>query len=339
MAGWTFASGSDDFWHGLVPQYAQSVPAIRHLTVALASRHRDTSSLSTDQSPFASREYVKALAKLTRPDEETSVDTVILSCLLIASYEHFDPHAVSYGGLSHHAAAFRIFNDPATKWSPMTRAIYSKVQQMETVISILKTPVFLHGAKFDGDVQENIPTLPEAFASPAEMQRKFFEIFRWRFLYSLRFPAWDHHCSGFLQVLDLLSRWYMLTCNYISENKGKKQSRDDLQLATTMSIQFRMFHTALWYSVNEDSPKHQHPGHANLVDLSSLDKVIVHIPAKSDPRSYDAEAHPVGTTGHKQIGIWPEVSSPQTPGKPLYFRITLYADGGNQDHVGPSLER
>ncbi|KAJ9608905.1 hypothetical protein H2200_006676 [Cladophialophora chaetospira] len=335
---WTFTSDFQDFENSVIQQFARSVPVIRHLAVALASRHKDTMSLSTQQSQFASSEYLKALNKINHAGGETSIDTVLLCCLLIASYEHFDPYGASSGGLPHHAAAVRIFKDSATIWSPTTKVIYFKAQQIEMIISILDTPIFLPGAVSNSDIQQSIPSLPTAFSSPTEMQRKFFDIFRWRFLCSLVFPIWDRHCSGFVQVLDLFSCWYTQVCDYITRLKAQQRTGDDLQLATTMSIQYRMVYTALWHSVHEGGSKHHHPGHANLVDLSSRDKVTIHIPTKSGPSSPDVEVPFWRSKGQKQVGIWPAVKSIDSCDRPPYVTITLYAHSGVQEHAERLLE-
>ncbi|KIW77900.1 hypothetical protein Z517_07733 [Fonsecaea pedrosoi CBS 271.37] len=331
MAEWTFASSAHDFWFHHVRQCTTSIPAAHHLAVALAGRYKDTSDLTSAQPAFASGQYLQALSCLNREKDVIRVDTVLLCCVLIAVYEHLDPQIKCHAGLSHLAAAFRIMNDPYTKWTPATRAIYSIAVQVETVVSIFKTPIFRAGAETTITIDQSLPHLPEFFHNPLQMQRKFFEIFRWRFRYTLCHKEWTRHCSGFNQLHKLLRRWLQLVCNYIIRAEGQKPTGEELQLAKTMSVQFRMMYAALWYSISEESPKYQHPGHANIVDLSRPDAVTVFVPVKIDPQYDSREMQLQSDTRHKPVGIWPDMEIITSPDQSRYVRITTYDGGHGQD--------
>ncbi|KIW90408.1 uncharacterized protein Z519_09053 [Cladophialophora bantiana CBS 173.52] len=280
MAEWTFAGSAQDFWFRHVRQCATSIPGVRHLAVALAGRHKCTSNLAPDEPSFASGQYLLALSWLTREKVAICVDTVLLCCILIAVYEYLDPHTECYGGLSHLAAAFRIMNDPNTMRTSAARSMYSIALQVETVVSIFRTLIVLPGGDPNVLFDQSIPHILEAFQSPAQMQRKFFKIIRWRFIYSLCHREWTSDCSSFHQLHNLMRQWYGLVCHYIRGFNEEKPASEDLQLAKTMSVQFRMIYAALWYSISDKSPKHQHPGHANLVALSDPDEVTGFCPCQ-----------------------------------------------------------
>ncbi|KIW35420.1 uncharacterized protein PV07_02117 [Cladophialophora immunda] len=331
MAEWTFASSAQDFWFRHVRQCVTSIPAARHLAVALAGRYRETSDLISAQPSFASEQYLQALSWLNREKDVICVDTVLLCCVLIAVYEHLDPHIKCHAGLSHLAAAFRIMNDPHTKWTPATRAIYSIAMQVETVVSIFRTPMFLPGAEPTISFDQSIPRLPKAFHDPVQIQQKFFEVFCWRFSYALRHREWNRTCSGFHQLHSLLRQWYGLVRNYILGIDGQKPTGEDLQLAKIMSVQFRMIYAALWYSIGDETPQYQHPGHANMVDLSSPDKVTVFVPVKIDPQYESRDLQLESGTRDKPIGIWPDIEIINSPGQSRYVRFTAHAGAYGQD--------
>ncbi|EXJ70541.1 uncharacterized protein A1O5_06611 [Cladophialophora psammophila CBS 110553] len=328
MAEWTFASSAQDFWFRHVRQCATSIPGVRHLAVALAGRHKCTSNLAPDEPSFASGQYLQALSWLIREKEAICVDTVLLCCILIAVYEHLDPHTECYAGLSHLAAAFRIMNDPSTTWTSATRAMYSIALQVETAVSIFRTPIVLPGAEPTVAFDQSIPHLPEAFQSAAQMQRTFFEIFRWRFLYSLYHREWTSDCSGFHQLHKFMRQWYGLVCNFICRFNEENPASEDLQLAKTMSVQFRMIYAALWYSISDKNPKHQRPGHANLVGLSDSDEVTVFVPFKVDPQYDNQGLRLESGTCHKPTGIWPVIEIIGSPDQSRYVRFTAYASAG-----------
>ena len=325
MATWTCAGGAWHTWNSLVRCYAESIPAVRHLTVALASRQQDVFCRTTERADYASSQYAQALSWLARAKDAAYQDILLICCLLIGVYEHINPKGITDAGLSHCAAASRIFNDPATKWTPATRAIYAIAQQVEAMVSILKSPIMLPATAQTNFVEQHLPVLPEQFSTPAEMQRKFYEIIRWRFLYSTHNREWTRRCSGFLRVRDLMCRWHTLVCNYLSGVTGTKPVGQDLQLATTISAQYRMVYVALLYSVSEQIPGHQHPGHANLVDLSNPDQVTVSVPVQTSPRFHDQDMQLMSGKSPKVDGIWPDFESIRSSDDPLYIRFTLSA--------------
>ncbi|OAP59489.1 hypothetical protein AYL99_06787 [Fonsecaea erecta] len=327
MAAWTFASSARDFWFRHVRQCVTSIPGARHLAVALAGRYKSTSDLTSDKPAFASGQYLQALSWLNRERDVIGVDTVLLCCVLIAVYEHLDPHLRRHAGLSHLAAAFRIMNDPHTKWSLATRAIYSIALQVETVVSIFRNPIFLPDAEPAISLDENIPHLPDSFHDKVQMQQKFFEIFRWRFSYALCHREWTGRCSGFHQLHTLLRTWYGLVRNYIRGINGQKPTSEELRLAKIMSVQFRMLYAALWYSISDETTQYQHPGHANMVDLSSIDKVTVFVPVKVDPQYDCRDLQLESGTRHTPVGIWPDIEMVISPGQSRYVQFTSYAAG------------
>ncbi|KIX96974.1 uncharacterized protein Z520_07088 [Fonsecaea multimorphosa CBS 102226] len=334
MAEWTFATSAQDFWFRHVRQCATSIPAARHLAVALAGRYRSTCDWVSEPS-FASEQYLQALSWLNREKDVICVDTLLLCCVLIAVYEHLDPHIRSHAGLSHLAAAFRIMNDPHTKWTPATRATYSIATQVETLVSIFRTPIFLPGTEPTISFDQSVPHLPETFHNTGQMQRKFFEILRWRFSYALRHSEWTSRCSGFRQLHKLLRQWYGLVRQFILGINDQKPTGEEHQLAKIMSRQFRMMYAALWYSTSDETHQYHHPGHANMVDLSCPDKVTVFVPVKFDPQydrqsdfqddSMDSQLD--SDARHKPLGIWPDIEVIISPDRSRYVRFTVVSNG------------
>lgn len=333
VARWSFFTDGQDFWTGFGYQYARSIPAVQHLAVALASRHRDTASGTTENSLLASRQYGKSLSRLTRSGEAISVDTVLVCCILNIIYEYMDPDGAVHRAFSHQEAALRIFRDPATKWTPVTRAIISNTQRMEAGAFLFTAPVILPGAEGIATFSwHDSPILPEMFSNLTDIQRTFFEIFRWHYLRSVTYPSWDRHCPGFLQLLDLFSRWHTMLLEYVSGGNGDS-GRRPLPVAQTMLVQFRMVYSALWYSVNDQRSKHQRSDHVHLVDLSSPDRFTVRVPVKSDPTQigHRASTDSGGQVDRKQIGIWPALKTVHSPGASPYVALTIYADPSLQD--------
>ncbi len=318
MTEWASRSAGN-FWHDFVHQYANSIPAVRHLAVAVASQHTCLAGPESEQAHFTSNQYVKGLSLLSEAKETAGADTMLLCCSLICIYEQFDPQTGSSSSLTHELAALRICHDPATVWTRATWMFYSMFQRVETLMSVFKNPVILPG-KEPGDLVDQKPILPQYFQTPMEMHGKLYEIIRWRFVYSYYHKEWSRHCLGFLQLLSMMGCWYKLFCEYAS---SMDTHGENFQPAMVLKTQFRVFYAGLWCSVDESS-KHQQPELANLVALSDDHKVTVLVPVRAEPQPLDEDwqpqAHP-----HNSRRSWPEMEMISSTRQPVYVRLTLHA--------------
>jgi hypothetical protein len=310
------------FLGNTVLRYAQYIPAVRHLAISLASRHRDTLGFSTDQEAYASTQYALALRDLNHTID-AGADLLLICAFLMAVYDHFDPKAMTSSGLVHHNAAHRILNDPSTPWTWVTEAVFFHAQQTECVVSIFKHPIILPSNNSRFLIEPEIPVLPECFSTIDEMISKFFAILRWRFAYAAFHEEWTSTCYGFVQVLRLMEAWNSLVSKYLEVCQGAKSMDIGLRMAITISVQFRMIYTALWYSVDKGALAYPHPAFANLVDLSDAAKVVVLVPVKLRPYFHKLMRQPVPTEVREAIGIWPVIDRASFAQDPMYIRFTF----------------
>ncbi|KIX01827.1 uncharacterized protein Z518_09554 [Rhinocladiella mackenziei CBS 650.93] len=325
IASHTFTSTAQEFWRYHALQYTHSVTAVRHLALAIAARQEADGLSSTHLSHFATRHCTKALSILNASQGNTSTDTLLICCALLSVYENLDPVAPTAESLSHIIPGLRILNGNVTQshhnHNYALIAISTMFKQVETVISTFKTPSFILGGRTISPEARTAPSLPDEFDSRTAIQQAFYEIYRWRFIYSLSHQAWTATCSGFRQVLNLMLTWHGLVRKYISA-LNPHQSSVEIQLTKALLVQFRLLYTALHFSVRDDLPEHQH-NRPTFVDLSRPDKIYLYLPVEAglDVREQDWRST-VGDGG-RQPRIYPEARILQLPDRQGYIQLIM----------------
>ncbi len=100
------------FWKGIVPSLAQSYPAIKHITIAIAELHRSLEEL-TDQ-PGLTRlrfmqHYSEAVSLITKGPASLATEAVLICCLLFATCENFQGNPMA--GLLHVDSGAKIIRE------------------------------------------------------------------------------------------------------------------------------------------------------------------------------------------------------------------------------------
>jgi hypothetical protein len=121
----------------------------------------------------------------------------------------------------------------------------------------------------------------------------------------------------------MMEGWNSRVFNFLNGGHGSKPIGEELRLAMTISVQFRMVYTALWYSVDGNAETYCQPAFANLVDLSDPARVVVMVPVKLRPYFQRLMPQPVPATTRGAVGVWPMIDRASFADDPMYIRFTF----------------
>lgn len=215
------------FWEHFIARMAHAEPAVRHMSIALASR-QEAASCSPDElyslSRLRSHAFSEALQLLVRPQPQISTLAVLMSCLFMVAYEAFeDPMEMTTASVKHLGAGLRILEDqstmaalPATKSHEEAIHVYLQPMylQLEMMLSMLRTPIATH---FRRDLDEDLerPRLPNHFPHLVAARDAFYRILRWHFVFrAQRANEWTAHSAAFITVRSLFLDWHRLLMIY-----------------------------------------------------------------------------------------------------------------------------
>jgi len=296
------------FWNSLLPQLTQSEAAVRHLSIALASRQEMCSCAPSDLlrlSRLRSEHYSAALRVLTRSDSPCSLVVVLMCCLLFVGYENFqDPAEQNADGLVHLAAGQKILDERARRGinraDPATPVIDAFIEPMylwlELVSSMFNTPSSGQaGIVFPTNI--TCPRLPTHFSSLVVARRAFFEICRWRYHCDDSVPAFRH-------VRSLLLRWHRLLMGY--HDSLSESATLEKMMVQALTAQYRLLFAGIVYSARSDFS-----GDSRFrpyrVDLSDPSRIVVDftIPHRCLLILYDIGLEKVVTSNDTKLRLWP----------------------------------
>jgi len=222
-----FSKFTERFWHSFIGQMAHAEPAVRHMTIALATRQEAAGCPPDDLyglSRIQSNAFSSALRLLVRPQPEVSTLAILLSCLLFVGYEAFqDPMEMTPASVKHLGAGLRILQDQSIMASlPSTSSCAEAVHlylepmylQLEMMLSMLMTPLATYRRRgANADLEQ--PKLPSRFQHLLAARITFYRIFRWHFAFrSHGINEWTRQSPAFLTVRSLFLEWHRLVMLY-----------------------------------------------------------------------------------------------------------------------------
>lgn len=222
-----FSKFTQRFWEDFIARMALAEPAVRHMTIALATRQEGASCSPDDLyslSRLRSHAFSSALQLLVRPEPQTSTLAILMSCLLFVGYEAFeDPTEMTSASVKHLGAGLRILEDQSTmatlpSTSSYTEAVHVYLQpmylQLEMMLSMLTTPIVTRRRQYLNEVLEK-PKLPSRFPHLAAARISFYKIFRWHFAFRVQEAnEWTPQAASFLTIRYLFLEWHRLVMLY-----------------------------------------------------------------------------------------------------------------------------
>lgn len=223
-----FSKFTQRFWEHFIARMALAEPAVRHMTIALATRQEGASCSPDDLyglSRLRSHAFSSALQLLVRPEPQTSTLAILMSCLLFVGYEAFeDPTEMTAASVKHLGAGLRILEDQTTiatlpSTSSYAEAVHVYLQpmylQLEMMLSMLTTPIVTHRRQHsNGDLGK--PKLPSHFRHLIAARIFFYKILRWHFAFRAAQEAnkWTPEGASFLTIRSLFLEWHRLVMLY-----------------------------------------------------------------------------------------------------------------------------
>lgn len=107
-----FTSYTETFWKSLIPRLSQSEPAIRHIAIAISTKHEAFHSnpeWSQEISRFGVKHHSLAIQGLTNPSCDEKADILLVSCIAFILFERLqDPFGMTGRYLDYAIAGLKI---------------------------------------------------------------------------------------------------------------------------------------------------------------------------------------------------------------------------------------
>lgn len=280
-----FTSYTHTFWNSLIPGLCQSDDAIRHIIVALATKHEalhSDSDRAGEINPLCMKHHTMALQTLTQPSLVRNEEILLVSCIAFITFERLtDPGGTSGHYLDYIIAGLKILSerertrtkveDTAAAFNLIDHFIEPMFFQIQLVMSMFCEPARLVWNAAP-PANQTAPNIPRNFSSFQSAREALFQICVWRYVLTHRGEAWSSTSAGFLEVKTLLSKWHqslnMLADSLPSDVPEERRRFDALKLQGQIQV------GAILYSVRDDAPS----GFMNrpaLVYLSMPSKIAI----------------------------------------------------------------
>lgn len=278
-----FTSYTQTFWSSLIPGLSQTEPAVRHIVIALSTKHealRSSPERAEEINPFCIRHHSLALQTLTRPSLFQNEEILLVSCIAFITFERFqDPGGTAGHYLEYIIAGLKILRErnkarPRVEESASFNLVDSFIEpmffQIQLVLSMFCEPsrLIINDAL---QFQESSPRIPRTFANLESAREAFLRICFWRYILSHQGEAWSSTSPGFLRIKGLVAEWH----RSLSSLESTLQSTDDdRKRLATVRQGAQVLVGAMLYSVREDVPT-DYFGRPALVYLMMPSKIAI----------------------------------------------------------------
>lgn len=243
-----FSTFTQRFWYEVIPQLSDAEPAVKHMTIALATRQELVGCAPARLyalSLVRADAFAAALALLTRPG--CSLVATLMCCLLFLGYECLqDPMEINPAtSVRHLGAGLRILEEraaaelePETTRESESQSVSDLISTylepmylgMEMMLSMFTTPIAIYRdlsssttAGGEGPL-EAPPKHPARFTDPVAARRAFYAIYRWQFHFraanvnvnvgATGGGGWTPTSPAFRTVRSLFTAWHALVLQY-----------------------------------------------------------------------------------------------------------------------------
>ena len=273
------------FWQIIVPQLATSEVAIRHLTIALASRHeRQLDTAGPDVHRFSLQKterenFVSSLSSLTHGSAVGDVEVLLVACVMFLAYGALtEVEQQTAQELEHYSSGLKIVIERAQDTGQPQRSseiidmwVRPILVRLELIYSLFMPPRSPTG--YVVVVEPRKPALPPQFPSILAARQSFHEICCWRHHKSLRSADWTYHSAAFRSIRRLMLDWYHLVIKY----KSHPECKSDLeqQRIAILLSQFQVMFVSLIYSARTDLHSFEDHLRPTVVELPKRDQLIL----------------------------------------------------------------
>ena len=217
ITGFTAQTGK--FWRSLLPRLSETEPSIRHILVAIASKHeglRELSPRNSELMPLCARHHSLALQHLTQSDTRSKADILLISCVAFSFFERMrDPFAMEGRCSDFVSAGLNILRERRAN-SRMSGDCDSSTLindflgpmffQMELVLTMFAHPDCLIYSDLE-QMHNSRLLIPAAFTDLRAARHTFFHIISRRYSAVYKGLEWSQSSTAFQEIRMLLSKW------------------------------------------------------------------------------------------------------------------------------------
>ena len=307
-----FTSYTEIFWVSLIPQLCQSEFAIRHLVIALSTKHEAVTKgkeASEDMSVFWTRQHSLALTALTQPSAPPNPEILLVSCIAFIAFERLqDPTGLAEGYLDYVISGLKILKERSLSkpvgepgdFNLIDNFIEPMFFQIEVLFGMFCQPDRLISSSSQL-FQVPCPEVPVRFTSLESAGNLFFQICVWRFTLSHGGRPWSKTSASFQEIRTLMVRWQDSLDAYLLHLTDE----DAREIGRTYYLrqQVQLMVGAMLYSAREDATPYC-CSRPEVVDLSIPSKILIFIRIEGD-RKINLSGINGGRPGSmKACGIW-----------------------------------
>ena len=321
-----FSKFTMQFFEQIIPLLSESEPAVRHMSVALATRQELLGCAPDklyDLSAVRAEALSGAIKDLTYPTCEL---VSVLQCgLFFIGYECLqDPMDINPDtSVRHLGAGLRILEEyhagKTTYPDSITEVIHNYLEpmylQMEMPFSMFNTPIHTIRDCISTHVTTKRPRLPARFTDLQGARKAFFDIYRWHFHFRAESGlSWSTTSSVFRTVKALFIDWHALVMAYndtLGDTPGDSVKKQNLTTLVShwSLLMVGMVHSTASASASTGSPYLPNGGRfkTSVVDLSDPEEVVVTfiVDARSLSLLEICDWTDTGISGDPTLKIWP----------------------------------
>ena len=307
-----FTSYTEIFWISLIPQLCQSEAGIRHIVIALATKHEALTTKPEDPEEmalFTTKHHSLGLNALAHPSSSSNTEILLVSCIAFIAFERMeDPTGLEGRYLDYVISGLKILKEhclstPRTNpsnFNLIDNFIEPMFFQIELLFCIFCQPTRLISSS-TRLFQIPSPDIPSRFDSIGSAGNLFFQICTWRFTLSHGGRPWSQSAASYKEIMSLVVKWSGALDSYIADiplEDTKERTR-----AYSLRQQAQMLVGAMLYSARDDVSPYC-CSRPEVVDLSIPSKMLIFIRIRDD-RTINLSGINAGRPNVlKDSGIW-----------------------------------
>lgn len=214
-----FTAQTETFWKSLIPRLSHTEPAIRHILIAVASKHEALLTLApklAELTPICAKHHSLALRCLSQQTQSPGTDIVLVSCIAFQFFERMrDPFAMEGALFDFVQAGLKILRErrvcsreiPTGDGSDLIDSFLQPMFfQIELMLSMFIQPdESLHAGQ--RRLQPALPEIPSIFQDTESAAREFFHIVARKYSLTSNGAEWSLSSAAFGEVRALLTQW------------------------------------------------------------------------------------------------------------------------------------
>jgi hypothetical protein len=309
-----FTSYTEIFWVSVIPQLCQSEPAIRHIVIALATKHEavlnESDSVSSEElSLYCTSQHSLAINSLTEQSCPPNTEILLVSCVAFIAFERLqDPTGLDGRYLDYVVSGLKILRERANsrqaaetdEFNMIDNFIEPMFFQIELLFSMFCNPqrIFANSTQ---QYQQPCPNIPSAFSSLHSARDSFFQICTWRYTLFHAGRPWSSTSAAFLEIRTLMIRWQDAFDGYLVTVLPSDST--EMKRAYSLRQQVQLLVGAMLYSGRDDVSPYM-CSIPEVVDLSIPSKILVFIRIKGDRKINLTGINAGRPAILKESGIW-----------------------------------